>query len=168
MINNVPFQYHNYPKLMSGTCHLQYRSKLGLLRVIAWLALECIWADRIDGRKTQRSVIGDALLLIYYHKVLWPPWIKICCWNLKKVKKKGTGDGKRGEGGNLLTDIKWDFKPGCLRGEVTKLGCVKVRHVHSKWECQVKLIREPWPLRCIFTYSSPQAPWAALKKGERL
>lgn len=83
-----PFQYHNYPKLMSGTCHLQYRSTWGLLRVIAWLALECIWADRIDGRKTQRSVIGDTVLLIYQHKVLRPPWIKICCWSLKKVKEK--------------------------------------------------------------------------------
>ena len=73
MINDAPFQYHNYPKLMSGTCHLQYRSKLGLLRIIAWLALGCIWADRIDGGKTQRSVIGDTVLLIYHRKVLRPP-----------------------------------------------------------------------------------------------
>lgn len=75
MINDAPFQYHNYQKLMSGTCHLQYRSKLGLPRVIARLALECIWADRIDGRKTQRSVIGDTVLLIFFcrRKVEWQP-----------------------------------------------------------------------------------------------
>lgn len=69
-------------KLMSGTCHLQYRSKLGLPRVIAQRALECICADGIDGRKTQRSLIGDTVLLIFfpcYRKVdppLPPPTVK--------------------------------------------------------------------------------------------
>lgn len=102
MINDTPFQYHNYPKLMSGTCHLQYRSKLGLLRVIAWLALECIWADRIDGRKTQRSVIGDTVLLIYHHKVLRPPWIKISRWSLKKVRKKRGAGWEVSGGGRVV------------------------------------------------------------------
>lgn len=66
--------------------------------------------------------------------------------------------------GNLLIDIKWEFQPGCLRGEVTKRGCVKVRRVHSERECQVKLIKEPWPFHCIFAYGSPQAPWAASRE----
>lgn len=79
MINAAPIQYHNYLTLMSGTCHLEYKSKLGLLRVITWLSLECIWADRINGRKTQRSVTGDTVLLINHHKALQPPCIKICC-----------------------------------------------------------------------------------------
>lgn len=99
MINGAPFQYHNYQKLMSGTCHLQYRSKLGLPRVIARLALECIWADRIDGRKTQRSVIGDTVLLIFFlppQSGVAAPRIKNLfaevlrmCYGTQKKKKDG-------------------------------------------------------------------------------
>lgn len=93
MINDTPFQYHNYQKLMSGTCHLQYRSKLGLLRVIARLALECIWADRIDGRKTQRSVIGGHCFIDLppQSEVAAPnnnKKKKISCRGVKNVKKK--------------------------------------------------------------------------------
>ena len=36
---------------------------------MAWLVLECIRVDRIDGRKTHRSVIGDAVVLICHHQV---------------------------------------------------------------------------------------------------
>ena len=63
---------------MSGACRLQYGSKVGLLRVIAGLALKCIWADRIDKRKTQRSVIGDTVVLIHHRKVPPPPLNKNC------------------------------------------------------------------------------------------
>lgn len=70
--------------------------------------------------------------------------------------------------GNLLIDLKSEFQPGCLRRGATKRGCVKVRHVHSKRACQVKLISVPWPFCCIFAYSGPLAPRTALKKGERL
>lgn len=70
--------------------------------------------------------------------------------------------------GDLLIDLKSEFQPGCLRRGATKRGCVKVRHVHSKRACQVKLISVPWPFCCIFAYSGPLAPWTALKKGERL
>lgn len=107
-------QLHNYPKLMSGTCHLQCGSKSELLRVIARLALECIWADRIDGGKTQGSVIGDTALLIYQLRVLWPPWIKICWWNLKmagwKTEREKAKGGRGRKSGNVRTDIKRSFK----------------------------------------------------------
>lgn len=105
MIHDSLFQHHNYLTLMSGSCHLQHRSKLGLLRVIAWLALECIWADRIDGEKTQGSVIGDTALLINHQQVQQWPGIKISCWSVKKVykiksffKKKKAGEGLVGGG----------------------------------------------------------------------
>lgn len=49
----------------------------------------------------------------------------------KKKRKAETEGGRWEEGGNLLTDIKWEFQPGCLSGEVTKRGCVKVRRIHS-------------------------------------
>lgn len=143
---------------MSGTCHLQYRSKLVLLKVIAWLFLKCIWADRINGRKTQRSVTGDTVLLINHHRVLQPPCIRIC-WRLKK-KTQDKGGGELvggGKGGNLLSDIKWEFQPGCLREEVSKRGCVKVRHVHGERECQVKLIRVPWPFLLHFHVQQPRS-----------
>lgn len=43
-----------------------------------------------------------------------------------KIENKKTRGRKR-VSGNLLTDIKREFQLGCLRGEMTKRGCVKVK-----------------------------------------
>lgn len=69
----APVRYQNYPTLMSGTCHPQCRSSSDPPRVITRPASECICADRIDGGKTQGSVIGDTALLINHCQVQrWP------------------------------------------------------------------------------------------------
>lgn len=73
VIHDGPVQYHKYSTLMPGTCHRQRRSSSGPPRVIARPAHERICADRIDGGKTQGSVIGDTALLINHCQVhRWP------------------------------------------------------------------------------------------------
>lgn len=60
-IQDGPVRYHNYPTLMSGTCHPWRRSSSGPPGVITRPARECICTDRIDGGKTQWSVMGTLL-----------------------------------------------------------------------------------------------------------
>lgn len=156
MISDAPpIQYHNYLTLMSGTCHLQYRSKLGVL-AFSWMYLG--WQDQWE-ENTEVCYRGHCFIDS-------PPQSAATTLHKNLLKTEGGRKNKTrvvmrssvgGEGGNLLSDIKWEFQPGCLREEVSKRGCVKVRHVHSKRECQVKLIRVPWPFLLHFHVQQPRS-----------